>query len=187
MGADTTPEEGMSSRRTATHAPGRGRRYLVRKPATRQVAGPPAEENNGAGRATSAGPSGDSGDALTTAMREHPGHWIAWNEVTKKILAIGDDYAAVMKAVADPQDPNLVVAVAPGIHPAAAGRRLALLKEESPDILDDVRKYWGDAADDWLDSPNAWFDGRKPRELVGTEDEEAVRNLIRAIRTGIPA
>ena len=120
-------------------------------------------------------------------MREHPGHWIAWDAGTRAVLAIGNDYAAVMKRVPDPQDPHLVVDVAPGIHPLAAARRFVRLKDESPDILEDVRKYWGGAADERLDSPNAWFDGHKPRELIGTADEEAVRNLIRAIRTGIPA
>lgn len=136
---------------------------------------------------SAAASSSGNDDALARAMREHPGHWIAWNGVTRKVLAIGNDYAAVMKRLRDPRDPNLVVDVAPGIHPVVAARRFVLLKEESPDVLDDVRKYWGDAADQWLDSPNAWFDGRRPSELIGTPDEEAIRNLIRAIRTGIPA
>ena len=148
---------------------------------------PAAEENNGERRPTAAAPSPGTEDALARAVREHPGHWIAWNAVTRGVIALGNDYAAVMRQVPDPRDPHLVVDVAPGIHPAAAARRFVPLKDESRDVLDDVRKYWGSAADEWLDSPNGWFDGRKPRELIGTADEEAVRNLIRAIRTGIPA
>jgi Protein of unknown function (DUF2384) len=128
-------------------------------------------------------------DPVAEAMREHPGRWLAWKRkrTGRAVLAIADDYAGLMKQVADPADPGLVVEVAPGLHPLAATRRFELLDDESPNVLDDVKKYWGDAAEQWLDSSNAWFDGRKPRDLIGTEDEEGIRYLIRAIKTGTPA
>jgi uncharacterized protein (DUF2384 family) len=42
-------------------------------------------------------------------------------------------------------------------------------------------------SDRWLDTPHTWFGGRKPRELIGTQDERELRNLIRGIRYGITA
>jgi hypothetical protein len=161
----------------------------TRRTKPRPPLGPAREEGGTA--TTPAGdlapPGGD--DPVVQAMREHPGRWLAWKRkrTGRVVLAIADDYAGLMKQVANPTDPGLVVEVAPGLHPLAASRRFELLDDESPNVLEDVRKYWGAAAEQWLDSPNAWFDGRKPRELIGTEDEAGIRYLIRAIKTGTPA
>lgn len=39
----------------------------------------------------------------------------------------------------------------------------------------------------WMDTPNDQLSGDKPRDLIGTIREERVRELVRAIKIGIPA
>lgn len=34
----------------------------------------------------------------------------------------------------------------------------------------------------WLDAPNMIFDGRSPIDLVGTDEEEMIVNLLRAVK-----
>jgi hypothetical protein len=44
-----------------------------------------------------------------------------------------------------------------------------------------------DKPDEWMDTPNDQLSGEKPRDLIGTNREERVRELLRAIKIGIPA
>jgi hypothetical protein len=44
-----------------------------------------------------------------------------------------------------------------------------------------------DDPDSWLDTPNPRTRGQKPRDLIGTDDEWILRNLIRRIKHGIPS
>ncbi|HWE34990.1 MAG TPA: hypothetical protein VG406_00340 [Isosphaeraceae bacterium] len=37
----------------------------------------------------------------------------------------------------------------------------------------------------WLDTPNENLGGARPRELIGTDREEIVRDLARAIKNGM--
>ena len=125
-------------------------------------------------------------DPVEQAMRENPGSWISWDRVKRKVFGIVLTWAEVRKHVPDPDDPNVEIDVAPGIHPLVAARRFELLNDESPNIIEDVEKLHGNA-DQWLDSPNRWFHGRTPRELLGTEEEIYVRYVLRAIRNGVTA
>ncbi len=128
-----------------------------------------------------------SGDVVAQVLRDHPGSWIAWRESPRQVLAIADTAADVLKQLPDPADPGVIVAAAPGVHPRAAARPFERLADEAPNVLDDVQKYFGDGAAHWLDCPNAWFDGCRPRELLRTPEEEGIRYLLRAIKTGTPA
>jgi Antitoxin Xre/MbcA/ParS C-terminal toxin-binding domain len=38
----------------------------------------------------------------------------------------------------------------------------------------------------WLDTPNDVLGGKKPRDLIGTDQEERLRDLARAIKHGMP-
>jgi hypothetical protein len=82
----------------------------------------------------------------------------------------------------------LFSAVTPGIHPVAAARPFTLAPDESPDIMEEVRKVIGALADPerWLDTPHWWFRYQKPREVIGTEDEKELRYLLRNIKYGVP-
>jgi len=73
---------------------------------------------------------------------------------------------------------------APGVSPKAARKPFAILEVESPNILDDVRKVFPDSKA-WLDAPNDSLGGEKPRDLIGTEREWEVRQLLRGIEDGI--
>jgi hypothetical protein len=123
---------------------------------------------------------------IAEVMHKHPGSWFAWNKANGAVIAIADSSIELTKQVTNPDDPNLVIEVAPGVHPAVAARPFKLLKGESPNIIDDVALLWGRTADQWLDSPNRWFSARTPRELVGTPDEKYLRYLLRAVRNGTP-
>jgi hypothetical protein len=53
-----------------------------------------------------------------------------------------------------------------------------------PDILDDVGGFVDDP-EAWFRRPNANFDGRRPIDLLGTPDERALRDLIKAAKLGM--
>jgi uncharacterized protein (DUF2384 family) len=40
--------------------------------------------------------------------------------------------------------------------------------------------------DKWLDMPNDQLGGKSPNELIGTDQEQQVRDLLRAIEHGMP-
>jgi hypothetical protein len=125
-------------------------------------------------------------DPVVKALRENPGRWIAWNEKTRDLSAITDSYNDALDSLANPDDPDVRLEMAPGFHPQAAIHRPPrLLPWESPNVLDDVRLLWGEAADAWLDHPNPHFGGRPPRELVGTDEERLLREMLRAVRDGM--
>jgi uncharacterized protein (DUF2384 family) len=52
-------------------------------------------------------------------------------------------------------------------------------------ILEDVNNIFADPQA-WLDTPNEHLDGRKPRDLLNTEEEKHLRALLQAIKHGIP-
>lgn len=114
------------------------------------------------------------------------GRWVAWDQRRRQIIAVADTYPELMKQVPNPDDPDVVVRTAPGIHPVAAARPFTLLSDESPDVLEDVKNVIGDEHERWLETPHWWFEGRRPRDVVGTEEEKQLRYLLRQIRYGIP-
>jgi hypothetical protein len=52
-----------------------------------------------------------------------------------------------------------------------------------PSIEDLVRELV-DKPDCWLDTPNDQLGGERPRDLVGTQKEPVLRNLLEAIKYG---
>jgi len=111
------------------------------------------------------------------------GHWVAWDREQKNVLAATDTYAEAMRKAAEAGEMEPVIQKAPG-NRAAAPRPYALLEDESSDVVDDARAIFADA-DGWLDTPNVLLGGCKPRELLGTDQEPHVRDLLRGIRYGI--
>jgi hypothetical protein len=66
-----------------------------------------------------------------------------------------------------------------------AKRRKDLLPGEKADIREEAATlipWW----EEWLDTPHAMLGGSKPNELIGTEYEPAVRQILRMIKYGIP-
>jgi hypothetical protein len=59
-----------------------------------------------------------------------------------------------------------------------------ILPGEEEDILEEIESVVPDSKR-WVNSPNELFGGRKPRDLIGTEEEEELRNVLRAIKNGI--
>ena len=58
------------------------------------------------------------------------------------------------------------------------------------DEMDDLKNEVGTVLDDpdtWLNTPNDRFAGKKPIDLIGTKEEQQLRDLIRAIKHGMVA
>jgi Protein of unknown function (DUF2384) len=60
-----------------------------------------------------------------------------------------------------------------------------LLPGEDPDIRKDVTALVADPSK-WLDTPNSQLGGNKPKDLIGTDREQLLRDLLRAIKYGMP-
>jgi hypothetical protein len=59
-----------------------------------------------------------------------------------------------------------------------------LLPGESPDIRQDVADLIA-RPDEWMDTPNNQLGGEKPRDFVGTNREQLLRDLLRAVKYGL--
>jgi uncharacterized protein (DUF2384 family) len=60
-----------------------------------------------------------------------------------------------------------------------------LLPGEKADIREEAAEMIAEP-EKWLDMPNAMLGGEKPNDLIGTDREQLVRDLLRAIKYGIP-
>lgn len=60
-----------------------------------------------------------------------------------------------------------------------------LFPDEEPDIRKEAASVLADPRD-WLDMPNDQLGGERPNDLIGTEREQAVRDLLRAVKHGMP-
>jgi uncharacterized protein (DUF2384 family) len=60
-----------------------------------------------------------------------------------------------------------------------------LLPGEKKDIHQEIKTLIAEPAQ-WLDTPNDQLGGRKPKDLIGTDREQLLRDLLRAIKYGIP-
>ena len=60
-----------------------------------------------------------------------------------------------------------------------------LLPDENVDIRKEASDVVADAGQ-WLDMPNDQLGGQRPRDLIGTDREQAVRDLLRALKQGMP-
>lgn len=69
----------------------------------------------------------------------------------------------------------------PSVSPPVNG----LLPDEERDIRKEVASVLADAGH-WLNMPNDQLGGERPSDLIGTEREQAVRDLLRAIKHGMP-
>lgn len=118
------------------------------------------------------------------------GRWVAWDQRRRKILAVSENFMDVIQALEAAKkqdDPDVVVDVAPGLTPEALARRSQILPDESPDVVEDVRKMFGSDADRWLDTPHLYLAMQSPRSLAGTDQEYLLRWLLRQMRSGIPS
>lgn len=62
--------------------------------------------------------------------------------------------------------------------------------QRDPDELADLKDLISevvDKPDDWMDHPNDQLGGDKPNDLIGTDREGLLRELIRAIKVGMPS
>jgi hypothetical protein len=124
---------------------------------------------------------------VTEDPMEIAGRWIAWDRGHKRMIAVADTYADVLRQVTVAGEGEAVVEKAPGIHSSVAERRFTLLEDESPNILDEVKAVCSGFIDpdEWLDTPNTRLWCKRPRELIGTEEEKNIRYLLRGIKNGI--
>ena len=67
----------------------------------------------------------------------------------------------------------------PGAKPAMTFRSPELLPGEHSDIREDVRVLLKNA-DEWLNTANTNLGGRTPNELIGTPEEQKIRDILRA-------
>ena len=58
------------------------------------------------------------------------------------------------------------------------------LSEEKADIEEEIRDLLLNA-DEWLDAPNDQLGGARPWDLIGTDQEPLLRNLVRAAKHGV--
>lgn len=63
--------------------------------------------------------------------------------------------------------------------------RNGLLPGEKKDIRQEIAALAAQPAK-WLDMPNAQLGGLKPKDLIGTPREQLLRDLLRAIKYGMP-
>jgi hypothetical protein len=63
--------------------------------------------------------------------------------------------------------------------------RDGLLPDEPPSIEQDVARVVAEPRE-WLDTPNDRLGGLKPKELIGTNREPLLHDLLRAIKQGMP-
>ncbi len=59
-----------------------------------------------------------------------------------------------------------------------------LLPDEDADIRNEIRNVVKDSGR-WLDTPNDVFGGVAPDKLIGTPDENLIRELIRRLKHGV--
>jgi uncharacterized protein (DUF2384 family) len=59
------------------------------------------------------------------------------------------------------------------------------LPGEDPDIRKEVADLVVEPSE-WLNTPNSCLGGEKPVDLIGTNREQLLRDLLRAIKYGIP-
>ena len=61
-------------------------------------------------------------------------------------------------------------------------------RRRDPDETVDIRKLIMEVvpdAEQWMDSPNRHFGLMKPADLIGTDKEIHLRNLVRAVKLGM--
>ena len=59
-----------------------------------------------------------------------------------------------------------------------------LLPDEKANLEEEIRDLLLNA-DEWLDAPNDQLAGARPWDLIGTDQEPLLRNLVRAAKYGV--
>jgi len=59
------------------------------------------------------------------------------------------------------------------------------LPGEVPDIRKEVADLVADPSE-WINTSNSRLEGKRPGDLIGTDHEKLLRDLLRAIRYGMP-
>ena len=60
-----------------------------------------------------------------------------------------------------------------------------LFPDEETDIRKEIETLVADP-NKWIDMPNTELGGTKPKDLIGTNREQMLRDLLRSIKYGIP-
>jgi hypothetical protein len=63
-------------------------------------------------------------------------------------------------------------------------RKVELFDDELP-LEEEFKRIFANP-EEWLDMPNDQLSGRKPKDLLGTDDEQVLRDLTRRIKHGMP-
>jgi len=66
----------------------------------------------------------------------------------------------------------------------------AVKRARDPDETADMRNLILKVIPDpeqWMDTPHYLLGGNKPKDLIGTDKEEPLRDLVRAIKIGMPS
>jgi hypothetical protein len=70
-------------------------------------------------------------------------------------------------------------------RPVFSPKSNGLLPDEPSDIRQDIATVVADPAK-WLNTPNDQLGGEKPGDLLDTHREQFVRDLVRAMKHGMP-
>jgi hypothetical protein len=144
----------------------------------------PAHVAPGSGRAEAVKEDAMAESSEVSLPPDLQGRWVAWDENQEKVLAVADTYPELMESVQRNGLADPIIERAPGFHPTVANMPFKLLDGESSDILKDVGETIPNA-DEWLDTPNTRLGCHKPRDLIGTAQEQQLRYLLRGIWSGI--
>jgi hypothetical protein len=123
-------------------------------------------------------------DPVMEDLMQHSGRWVAWSRDRQRILAVANSFADAMRQALTAGEHDPYVKKIPGVSPASRRMPFAILEDESPNIIDDIRKVFPDS-EAWLNTPNNSLGGEKPRDLISTDREREVRYLLRGIEDGI--
>lgn len=61
-----------------------------------------------------------------------------------------------------------------------------LFPGEDPDIRNEVAAVVVEDSEGWLETPHRFLGWQKPKDLIGTKQEQLLRDLLRAIKQGMP-
>jgi len=114
---------------------------------------------------------------------DYPGQWLAWDSARRNVIAVNADLKALLKEVEKLGESDPWVESAPGFQPGFLEEMSKPKEGESENIIDDIKSTIPDA-EEWLDTPNIFFWGEKPRDLIGTQGEFHLRQMLRELWSG---
>src|SRR4051794_1031388 len=90
-------------------------------------------------KGTVEGPS-DSADVHAYLKTLPPDTWIAWDRNGTRLLAVANDYWDVIRQAAEAGEAKPRIELAPGLHNIISEPGFQFYPEESPDILEEVKR-----------------------------------------------